>query len=108
MRLIRYPHAPLRSRVWELRENLSAYDAVYLALTEMLLKPSGGSEAKVAACHTDSDDYRPEDELVYHDNDECGNGNRIKRDGNAKPGHGWSQALRPLRRSRLTRCDGTP
>jgi predicted nucleic acid-binding protein len=36
VRLIRYPHAPLRSRVWELRHNLSAYDAVYLALAEML------------------------------------------------------------------------
>ena len=27
---------------------------------------------KVAAFHTDSDMYRPEDKLVYHDNDECG------------------------------------
>lgn len=36
VRLIRYPHAPLRSRAWELRDNLSAYDAVYLALAEML------------------------------------------------------------------------
>jgi predicted nucleic acid-binding protein len=35
-RLIRYPHAPLRSRVWELRHNLSAYDATYLALAEAL------------------------------------------------------------------------
>jgi predicted nucleic acid-binding protein len=36
LRLIRYPHAPLRSRVWELRDNLSAYDASYLALAETL------------------------------------------------------------------------
>ena len=36
VRLIRYLHAPLRSRVWELRDNLSAYDAVYLALAETL------------------------------------------------------------------------
>ncbi len=36
VRLIRYPHAPLRSRVWQLRGNLSAYDAVYLALAEIL------------------------------------------------------------------------
>jgi predicted nucleic acid-binding protein len=35
-RLIRYPHAPLRARVWELRENLTAYDASYLALAEAL------------------------------------------------------------------------
>jgi predicted nucleic acid-binding protein len=35
-RIIRYPHAPLRERVWELRHNLSAYDATYLALAEAL------------------------------------------------------------------------
>lgn len=35
-RLIRYPHAPLRARVWELRDNLTAYDASYLALAEAL------------------------------------------------------------------------
>lgn len=36
IRLIRYPHAPLRSRVWALRDNLTAYDASYLALAEVL------------------------------------------------------------------------
>ena len=35
-RLIRYPHAPLRSRVWDLRDKLTAYDASYLALAEAL------------------------------------------------------------------------
>jgi predicted nucleic acid-binding protein len=35
-RLIRYPHAPLRARVWDLRHNLTAYDATYLALAEAL------------------------------------------------------------------------
>jgi predicted nucleic acid-binding protein len=35
-RLIRYPHAPLRARVWDLRDQLSAYDATYLALAEGL------------------------------------------------------------------------
>ena len=35
-RLIRYPHAPLRDRVWELRSELTAYDAAYLALAEVL------------------------------------------------------------------------
>lgn len=38
-RLARYPHAPLRARVWELRHNLSAYDAAYLALAEVLDDP---------------------------------------------------------------------
>jgi hypothetical protein len=37
---------------------------------------------KVAAFHTDSDDYRPEDKLVYHDQSECGYGKEIKRNGN--------------------------
>jgi predicted nucleic acid-binding protein len=36
LRLIRYPHAALRDRVWSLRGNLSAYDALYLALAESL------------------------------------------------------------------------
>ncbi|HET8672255.1 MAG TPA: type II toxin-antitoxin system VapC family toxin [Thermoleophilaceae bacterium] len=36
MRMVRYPHAPLRQRVWELRHELSAYDATYLALAEGL------------------------------------------------------------------------
>jgi predicted nucleic acid-binding protein len=35
-RLIRYPHAPLRERVWALRHDLTAYDATYLALAEAL------------------------------------------------------------------------
>jgi predicted nucleic acid-binding protein len=35
-RLIRYPHAPLRARVWEVRDQLTAYDATYLALAEAL------------------------------------------------------------------------
>lgn len=32
----RHPHGVLLERVWELRHNLSAYDAVYLALAESL------------------------------------------------------------------------
>lgn len=32
----RYPHDILAPRVWELRENFSAYDAAYLALAETL------------------------------------------------------------------------
>jgi len=35
-RLIRHPHEPLRERVWDLRHNLTAYDATYLALAEAL------------------------------------------------------------------------
>ena len=35
-RLVRYPHEPLRPRMWDLRDQLSAYDAAYLALAEAL------------------------------------------------------------------------
>ena len=34
--LRRVPHLPLLPRVWELRDNLSAYDAAYVALAEIL------------------------------------------------------------------------
>jgi predicted nucleic acid-binding protein len=34
--LKRVPHLPLLRRVWELRENLTAYDAAYVALAETL------------------------------------------------------------------------
>jgi predicted nucleic acid-binding protein len=34
--LLRYPHEVLLSRVWQLRDNLTAYDAVYIALAEAL------------------------------------------------------------------------
>lgn len=37
--LSRYPHDFLMSRVWDLRANLSAYDAVYVALAEALDAP---------------------------------------------------------------------
>lgn len=32
----RYPHGPLAWRAWELRANLTPYDAAYVALAEML------------------------------------------------------------------------
>lgn len=34
--LERYAHEPFLDRIWQLRDNLSAYDAVYVALTEAL------------------------------------------------------------------------
>jgi len=36
LRLTRYPHGLLLDRIWELRDNLTAYDGAYVALTEML------------------------------------------------------------------------
>lgn len=35
----RHPHNFLLRRVWEMRHNLSAYDAVYVALAELLDEP---------------------------------------------------------------------
>ena len=35
----RYPHDALLPRIWELRHNVSAYDAAYLALAEALGAP---------------------------------------------------------------------
>jgi predicted nucleic acid-binding protein len=37
--LERYDHRPLLSRIWELRQNLTAYDASYVALAELLEVP---------------------------------------------------------------------
>lgn len=37
--LTRYPHFVLLNRVWQMRHNLSAYDAAYLALSEALDAP---------------------------------------------------------------------
>jgi predicted nucleic acid-binding protein len=36
LRMYRYPHVPLLRRAWELRGNLTAYDAMYVALAEAL------------------------------------------------------------------------
>jgi predicted nucleic acid-binding protein len=36
LRLNRYPHIVLLPRIWELRHNLTAYDATYVALAEKL------------------------------------------------------------------------
>lgn len=35
LRLDRMPHGPLLDRCWQLRSNLTIYDAVYVALAEM-------------------------------------------------------------------------
>lgn len=38
-RVIRYAHEPLVERIWALRDNLTAYDASYVALAEGLEAP---------------------------------------------------------------------
>jgi predicted nucleic acid-binding protein len=47
--MARYPHAPLLSRIWELRHNVTAYDAAYLALAEALDAPLLTRDARLAS-----------------------------------------------------------
>ena len=56
--------------------------------------------AKVAAFHTDSTLYRPEDKLVYHDNDECGYGQPDQARRQRHRRYRWPGALRALRHPR--------
>jgi predicted nucleic acid-binding protein len=39
LRATRYSHVPLRARIWELRENVTPYDAAYIALAEAVSAP---------------------------------------------------------------------
>ncbi len=39
MRITRYPHTALLPRIWELKDNVTAYDAAYIALAETLEAP---------------------------------------------------------------------
>ena len=48
MRITRYPHTALLARVWELRRNVSAYDAAYVALAETLNAPLVTMDARLA------------------------------------------------------------
>lgn len=47
--ITRYPHDPVLHRVWQLRGNLSPYDAAYVALAEVLGAPVVTCDAKLAA-----------------------------------------------------------
>lgn len=48
MRLARYPHEPFVGRIWELKENISAYDAAYVALAEALDTPLVTTDRRLA------------------------------------------------------------
>lgn len=48
LRLTRYPHVPFVRRIWELRENLTPYDAAYVALAEELDCPLVTADARLA------------------------------------------------------------
>ena len=45
----RYPHDVLLPRIWELRNNISAYDAAYVALAEALDAPLLTRDRRLAA-----------------------------------------------------------
>ncbi|HWD28364.1 MAG TPA: type II toxin-antitoxin system VapC family toxin [Rhizomicrobium sp.] len=49
LRVHRYPHYALLPRIWELRNNLTAYDAAYVALAEALNAPLLTRDRRLAA-----------------------------------------------------------
>jgi predicted nucleic acid-binding protein len=49
LRIMRHRHVSLLTRLWELRHNLTAYDAIYIALAEALNAPFLTCDAKIAA-----------------------------------------------------------
>jgi predicted nucleic acid-binding protein len=49
--LTRYAHTDLLARVWLLRDSLTAYDAVYIALAEALEAPLLTTDRKLARAH---------------------------------------------------------
>jgi predicted nucleic acid-binding protein len=49
MRVTRYPHFVFLSRIWQLRHNLSAYDAAYVVLAENLSATLVTRDARLAS-----------------------------------------------------------
>jgi predicted nucleic acid-binding protein len=49
LRATRYPHAPFRARIWQLRENLTPYDAAFVSLAEAPGAPLVALDAALAA-----------------------------------------------------------
>jgi len=47
--LTRYPHEPFLFRIWALRDNLTAYDAAYVSLAEVMGAPLLTRDAALAA-----------------------------------------------------------
>jgi predicted nucleic acid-binding protein len=45
---VRYPHASLVDRIWDLKNNLTTYDAAYVALAEALDAPLITMDARLA------------------------------------------------------------
>jgi predicted nucleic acid-binding protein len=49
LRIARYPHLIVLPRVWQLRDNLTSYDAAYVALAERLRAPLVTRDTGIAA-----------------------------------------------------------
>ena len=49
LHILRYPHGLLLDRMWDLRHNLSAYDATFVVLSEVLDVPLVTTDARLAA-----------------------------------------------------------
>jgi predicted nucleic acid-binding protein len=49
--LERHPHAWLLPRAWALRQSVTSYDAIYLALAEALGEPLLTTDAKLSRAH---------------------------------------------------------
>lgn len=45
--IMRYPHQSLADRMWELRDNLTAYDAAFVVLSEVLAVPLVTCDARL-------------------------------------------------------------
>lgn len=48
LRIERHPHVPFLGRIWDLRPNLTPYDAAYIALAESLDAPLMTLDARMA------------------------------------------------------------
>lgn len=46
--IVRYPHVPLADRMWELRHDMTAYDAAFVVLAEILQVPLITCDARLA------------------------------------------------------------
>jgi predicted nucleic acid-binding protein len=48
MAIVRYPHVPLADRMWDLRHDMTGYDAAFVVLAEILAVPLLTCDARLA------------------------------------------------------------